>query len=329
MNCRSLGGANVAAGEAVRHKPGRPIANRPQAASLPYNQHMRLIVILIAAALAWAQNGTLLEVTTKGGRQFYSLPDEKGIVAAAQKNLDGDPGNVELALKLAAAQSGVWQYREAVATCTRVLKIASDNSAALLERGHRELGLREFAQARDDLKRAMTLDPKKVDVYYHLGLAHYFLGEFEKSAEAFRHAVDLAPNTDSRINSSNWLYASLRRAGKSRAAAEALAAITPEMKNTADHTLFYLNLVRFFQGRLPEADAVPPEPPAGNTDTEAELRFDTVGYGVGNWYLYNGKPEKAQDYFRRVAKGHVWVTWGFIGAETDLLHTHSATNEHK
>jgi tetratricopeptide (TPR) repeat protein len=280
---------------------------------------MRLFAVIVVGSLSWAQNGTLLEVTTQGGREFYSLPDDKGIVAAAKKNLDADPKNVDLLLKLEAAQSGVWQYREAVATCTRVLKIAPDNSAALLERGHRELGLREFAHARDDLKRAMTLDPKKVDVYYHLGLAHYFLGEFAPSAEAFRHAVDLAPNTDSRINSSNWLYASLRRAGKSSEAAEALAAITPEMKNTADHTLFYLNLVRFFQGRLPEADAVPPEPPAGNTDTEAELRFDTVGYGVGNWYLYNGKLEKAQEYFARVAKGHVWVTWGFIGSERELL----------
>ena len=279
---------------------------------------MKLIVFLIGVAAAQAQTGAMLEVTTKGGRQFYSLPDEKGVVAAARKNLEADPNNVDLLLKLAAAQSSVWQNREAVETCTRVLKIAPDNAKALLERGHRELGLREFAHARDDLKRAMRLDPTKVDVYYHLGLAHYFLGKFAESAEAFRHAVDLASSTDSRINSSNWLYASLRRAKKPREAAEALAAITPEMKNTADHTLFYLNLVRFFQGRLPEADAVPPEPPAGNTDTEAELRFDTVGYGVGNWYLYNGKPEKAREYFSRVAKGHVWVTWGFIGAETDL-----------
>jgi tetratricopeptide (TPR) repeat protein len=288
------------------------------AALLPYNQDMRLTVIAFTAALAYAQTGTLLEVTTKEGRQFYSLPDDKGVVAEAQKNLDSDPKNVDLLLKLAAAQSSVWQNREAVATCTRVLKIAPDNAAALLERGHRELGLREFVHARDDLKRAMTLDPTKIDVYYHLGLSHYFLGEFAQSAVAFRHAVDLAPSTDSRINSSNWLYASLRRAKKPREAEEALAAITPEMKNTADHTLFYLNLVRFFQGRLPQPDAVPQEPPAGNTDTEMELRFDTVGYGVGNWYLYNGKPEKAREYFQRIAKGHVWVTWGFIGAETDL-----------
>ena len=280
---------------------------------------MKLIVLLITAALAQAQTGTLLEVTTKGGRQFYSLPDEKGVVAAAQKNLEADPNNIDLLLKLAAAQSSVWQYREAAATCTRVLKMAPDNAAALLERGHRELGLREFTQARNDLKRARMLDPKNPEVYYHLGLAHYFLGEFAQSAESFHHAVDLAPSTDSRINSSNWLYASLRRAKKSSEAEEALAAITPEMKNTAEHTLFYLNLVRFFQSRLPEADAVPPEPPAGNTDTEMELRFDTVGYGVGNWYFYNGKLDKAREYFSRIAKGHVWVTWGFIGAETELI----------
>jgi hypothetical protein len=26
------------------------------------------------------------------------------------------------------------------------------------------------------------------------------------------------------------------------------------------------------------------------------------------------------DYFQRVSKGRVWVTWGFIGSETELAH---------
>jgi hypothetical protein len=130
--------------------------------------------------------------------------------------------------------------------------------------------------------------------------------------------VEFAPNDDERINSTNWLYASLRRADKPEEAAKAAAAIAPEMKNTAEHTLFYLNLVRFFQGAMPEAKALPPEPPAGNTDMETELRFDTVAYGIGNWHLYNHDPAAAEQYFRRVAKGHVWVTWGFIGSELEL-----------
>ncbi len=50
---------------------------------------------------------------------FYSLPDEKGVVAAARKNLAADPKNPDLLMKLEAAQVSVWQDREAVATCTR------------------------------------------------------------------------------------------------------------------------------------------------------------------------------------------------------------------
>ena len=276
---------------------------------------MKILWIFACAAAIEAQT---LQVTSLLGTKFYSLADDKGTVAAAQKALAADPKNPDLLNTLAQAQIAVWQDREAAATLTRALAASPDNAALLTERGHRELPLREFAQARADLARSAAIDPKRMDTFYHLGLSHYFLGEFAQAAEAFRRAVDLAPNTDERINSTNWLYASLRRAGRAEDAAKAAAAITPDMKNTADHTLFYLNLVRFFQGALPESQALPPEPAAGNTDTEAELKFDTVGYGIGNWHLYNHDSAKAQDYFRRVVKGHVWVTWGYIGSEVEL-----------
>jgi tetratricopeptide (TPR) repeat protein len=275
----------------------------------------RLMLCLLPSVLL-AQ--TKFEVTSPLGTKFFSLPDEKGAIAEAQRNLTADPKNPALFLKLALAQSAAREYKESVATCTKGLAVAPDNADLLTERGHRELGLREFSRARTDLQKAEKLDPKKVDVYYHLGLAHYFSGEFAESAAAFHHAVDLAPTTDSRINSSNWLYASLRRAKKDDEAAKALAAIMPEMKNTEPHTFFYLSLIRFFQGKMPEAEAVPPQPAPGNTDVEAELRFDTVAYGVGNWYLYTGNAAKAQEYFRRIVKGNVWMTWGFIGAENEV-----------
>lgn len=285
---------------------------------------LRVSCFLAFASLSQAQTvRPLLEVTSPLGTKHYSLPDEKGVVATAQNNIATDPKNTALLLKLAQAQASVWQDREAVDTCTRALAIAPENADLYLERGHRELPLREFKRAAEDLKRAVALDPKKVDAYYHLGLAHYFQGEFADAAGAFRHAVDLAPNTDSRINSTNWLYASLRRANQPEAAAKALAAIAPEMKNTEPHTEFYLNLVRFFQTRMPESQAVPAEPQAGNSDMETELRFDTVAYGVGNWYLYNHDPAKAHEYFRRIAKGHVWITWGYVGAETELSRSKS------
>lgn len=273
---------------------------------------MRLAIVLIAlGAPACAQ--TKLEFTSRLGTRFYSLPDEKGAVAVAEK-LEGAEG----LLKLALAQASVWQDREAVDTLSRALAIAPDKPDLYVERGHRELPLRQFQQASADLDRAVKLDPKSMAAYYHQGLAHYFLGDFPVAAEAFRHAVETAPNDDERINSTNWLYASLRRAHRSEDAAKALEAIPPEMTNKEPHTRFYLNLVRFFQGRMSESDALPPEPREANTDNEMELAFDTVAYGIGNWHLYNGDAAKARDYFSRILKGHVWVTWGFVGAETDL-----------
>jgi tetratricopeptide (TPR) repeat protein len=283
---------------------------------------MKLLVrfALALAPIAYGQDGNqpILEVTSPLGTKFYSNADEKGVVAAARKEAAADPRNADLLLKLAQAHAAVWQEREAVEACTRGLALDPKRADLLTERGHRELPLREFQKARADLTRAVEIDPKNMLGYYHLGLAHYFLGEFAAAAEAFRHAVETAPNTDERINSTNWVYAALRRANRPQEAAQAAAAITPEMTNKEPHTLHYLSLVRLFQGRMTEAEITPPEPPRDGSDTEAELRFDTVVYGAGNWHLYNGERAKAQEYFQRVLQGKVWVTWGFIGAEREV-----------
>ena len=98
--------------------------------------------------LAGALPGQKLQLTSPLGVRFYSQPDQKGAIAVAQKNLAADPKNVALVLKLAMAEASVWEYREAVATCTGALAMAPDNADVLLERGHRELGLREFEHAR-------------------------------------------------------------------------------------------------------------------------------------------------------------------------------------
>jgi tetratricopeptide (TPR) repeat protein len=278
---------------------------------------MRIIILaIVTAGASLAQSDQ--EAASPLGTKYYSIPDTDHVVAAAEKALAADPKNPDLFLKLAQAHAAVWQERAAVDACTRGLAIAPKNAALLTERGHRELPLRRFDKAKADLSRAVEIEPKRMDAYYHLGLSRYFMGEFQAAAEAFRKAVEFAPNDDERINSTNWIYASLRRANQPQEAAEAVARITPEMKNRAPHTLHYLNLVRLFQDRVTPAEIVPPEPPRDGSDTEAELRFDTVAYGVGNWELYNGHPEKAREYFQKVLQGKVWITWGFIGAEREM-----------
>jgi len=258
-----------------------------------------------------------LELTSGLGRKLYSLPDDESVIAA-RKSLAADPKSVERVLQLSKAEAGRRQYREAVATSTAGLAFAPNSADLYMERGHRELGLREFKAAMNDLQQATRLAPEMLDAYYHLGLAHYFLGEFDEAAVSFDKARALAKSNDSLIDCANWLYVSLRRAGKEDEAALVLIRITPEVKNTEPHLYFYLRLLRFYQGQL-TAEAVLPPPPAAPDDLEGELAFDTVSYGVGNWDLYHHNRPEAVSLFRNVVKGEAWNAWGFIGSEMNLL----------
>jgi tetratricopeptide (TPR) repeat protein len=278
-------------------------------------------IFSLSATLVYAQSGPApapgaLELTSQLGRKLYALPVDDALIAA-RKKLAADPKNAALFLALSQAEAGHRQYREAVATCTKGLEIAPNNADLYIERGHRELGLREFALAQRDLEHAVSIDPKKLDAFYHLGLAHYFQGHFSAAADSFQKALALAQSNDSVIDCSNWLYVSLRRAGKEKEAVQALTRITPEMKNTEPHLFFYLQLLRFYQGAKTEKDVLPPKP-ADPNDTEAELSFDTVTYGVGNWHLYNHEPARAMELFEQVVTGNAWNAWGFVGAETEL-----------
>jgi tetratricopeptide (TPR) repeat protein len=262
------------------------------------------------------------EVTSQLGRKLYALPDNAAIIEA-RKKLAAGPKNPKLVLALSLAEAGQKQYREAVATDTKGLASSPNNVDLLIERGHREVGLRQFAAAQRDLERATSLDPKQLGAFYHLGLAHYFQGQFAAAAASFRKARDLAKTDDDLIDCSNWLYVSLRRANEPQQAAEVLKRITPQMTNKEPHIAFYLRLIRLYQGAMPEQKVLPPKPTNPN-DVEAELAYDTVAYGVGNWHLYNHDPRRARELFKSVVMGDAWNAWGFIGSETDLARTKTA-----
>lgn len=281
---------------------------------------MRLILTLATLALAvplHAQTQGALETTSLLGQKLYAQADNESISTARAK-LSGSTPTAEDYLALSHAEAGSRQYQEAVKLDTQALAKFPGNADLLLERGHRELGLREFAAAQKDLEQAEAADPTKLDTHYHLGLAHYFQGQFAEAAKHLTKARDLAKSDDSLIDCTAWLYVSLRRAGKKEEATAALARITPEVHNTEPHLLFYLHLLRFYQGQSSEADILPAKPAPG--DTEAELSFNTINYGVGNWHLYNGDKRAALPFFQKVVTGEAWNSWGFIASEVELSH---------
>ncbi len=278
---------------------------------------LALALSLIAGANDGGGNNGTVEATSLLGRTLYALPDSDGLIAAAKTALAANPKDVALRLKLARAQAGKRQYREAITTCNDGLQYTPKNAELYLEKGHRELGLRDFQRGLADLREAVRLDPQNLDAQYHLGMAQYFLRDFKEAAAGFQRALDLAKTPDSVIDCSNWLYVSLQRAGEPERAVDVLKRIGPDLKNSEPHLFFYLRLLRFYQGKVSEKELLPPAP-SGPSDIEGELSFNTVNYGVGNWHLYHGDRGSAEKFFRRVIAGYAWNSWGFIGSELEL-----------
>ncbi len=271
-------------------------------------------LVLSSPALS-AQTQGAFETTSLLGRKLYAMSGEDASSAAKDKLSNPSRSAAEY-LALSRAGAGRRQYQEAVKTDTEALAAYPEDADLLLERGHRELGLRQFAAAQKDLEHAVKADPTKLDSHYHLGLALYFQGRFEEAALHFGHARDLARTDDSLIDCSNWLYVSLRRAGKQDEAKQVLTRITPAVHNTEPHLAFYLSLLRFYQGQRTEQQILPARPAPG--DSEAELSYNTVNYGLGNWHLYSGDKPAAYPYFEKVVVGSAWNSWGFVGSEVEL-----------
>jgi tetratricopeptide (TPR) repeat protein len=257
-------------------------------------------------ALAAAQEP---QYVSPSGKKYFPQADEKNVVAEAQKKLDADPKNVDLMIALGDAYASLWDHRKAIEVYNRALEQAPNKVLLYQQRGHRYLSNREFEKARADLEKAVQLDPKLRDAWYYLGFLRYLAGDFAGAAEAYGKNVEMADRFETAIGGVDWQYMSLRRAGKDKEAAQLLERVTPDLKIEGNARL-YFNRLLFYKGLKKEEELFAGQP----TDIEAT----TLDYGVGNWYLYNGKPDKARAYFEKAVATTAWPALAFIASEREL-----------
>ncbi|HWQ33762.1 MAG TPA: tetratricopeptide repeat protein [Blastocatellia bacterium] len=253
-----------------------------------------------------------VEIVSLLGVRHYAQVDSKNEIKAAEIRVLNDPKNVELLIALGRAQANVWQYHDAIDSYSRAIRIAPDNALLYRHRGHRYISIREFDNALRDLKKAAQLNDQDYDIWYHLGLAYYLKGEFASAAEAYKRCLAVAEKNakdDSIIAVSDWLYMTWRRMKKEAEAKQVLDRITPDMKVVENKS--YFDRLLFYKGLKTEAELV-------NLEKATDLEIATIGYGLGNWHLYNGNPAKAEEYFRKIVSGRYWPAFGFIAAEVEL-----------
>lgn len=225
----------------------------------------------------------------------------------------------------------LWRMHEAIDYYTEQITKHPDYAPFYRHRGHRYISIRQFDKAIADLQRAAELIrdmPDEIEpdgmpnernipltttafnVWYHLGLARYCKGDFEGALRAYRETMKFSQrHDDNLVATTYWMYMTLRRLGRSKAAAALLEPIRPDM--TIIENEAYHECLLMYKGFLKPDVVLDPAAPG-------DLAFVTLGYGVGNWYFYNGEREKAAEIFRRVVATEHWPAFGFIAAEVDL-----------
>lgn len=300
---------------------------------------MRALAIVPIVFLVMASSAAQAppEATSLLGRPLVPAPQAEAVRQRNTANLDDakaaydkDPASVDAVIWLGRRTAYLGRFRDAIAIFSTGIDRHPGDARLLRHRGHRHITVRELDRAVADLSKAATLikgRPDEVEpdgqpnarnvptstlnsnIYYHLGLAHYLRGEFDRALDAYRECLHFSKNPDMLVATTHWLYMTLRRLDRADEASKALALISADMdviENASYHKLLML-----YKGIESED---------GLMSSASGLDAVTIGYGVGNWHHYNGRRDRARNLFAAIVAKHEsqWPAFGYLAAEAEV-----------
>ena len=303
------------------------------------------LIALIVASAAQAAIGTANptqqrhpEATSLLGTPLYAgtpSPDALANLEKARAELEQSPKNADAVIWVGRRLGYLQRFREAIDVFSRGIELHRGDARLYRHRGHRYLSVREFDKAIEDLTKATQLIAGKPDeiepdgqpnarniptstlnsnIYYHLGLGYYFKGDFANALKAYQQCATFSKNPDMTVATSHWLYMILRRLGREAEAKKVLEPITAGMDIIENGS--YHKLLLMYKGE---------EKPEALLSAARAKGLDavTIGYGVGNWHLYNGRQDRAMKIFTEIVEKNPtqWPAFGYIAAETELARS--------
>ena len=258
-------------------------------------------------------------------------------LAEAKTQFDKNPNDADSTIWLGRRTAYLGRYKEAIEIYTKGIEKHPSDARLYRHRGHRFITLRCFDAAIADFEKAVKLIKGKPDeiepdgqpnarniptstlqsnIWYHLGLAYYLKKDFKNALHAYRECMKVSKNPDMLVATTHWLYMTLRRLNRNREANKALTLIKENMNIIENYD--YHKLLLMYQGKIAPEKLLEEVKKGGSA-----LSNVSVGYGVGNWFLYNGQGNEALKIFREITSGPQWSSFGFIAAEMDLKRSHS------
>jgi tetratricopeptide (TPR) repeat protein len=251
-------------------------------------------------------------------------------LARAQADYENNPNDPERIIWLGRRLAYLWRYREAIEIYSKGIALHPNDAKLYRHRGHRYITVREFGNAIADLEKAAKLIkdvPDEIEpdgapnqynipastlhsnIWYHLGLAYYLKGDFKNALRCYLECMKFSTSNDDMLcATSDWLYITYRRLGRDKEAQKVLEPIHEKMEILENFS--YHKRLLMYKGLI--------SPDSLLDSRSSDLDLATQGYGVGNWYFYNGQIEKAREIFQKVVRGKYWAAFGYIAAEADL-----------
>ena len=262
--------------------------------------------------------------------QFAKLDSN---LQVAKNNFEANPTE-ENYIWYGRREAYLYHYQKSIEIFTEGIGKYPESFRLYRHRGHRYITIREYDKGIADLTKAAELmqgapieiepdgQPNKLNkplsstqfnVWYHLGLAYYLKGDFTNAEKAYLECMKVSDNDDLITATVDWLYMTYRRENKIEEANQLLEKIHDNMTIIENDS--YLKRLELYKGLIPVDSVLNVN--AANEDVD--LALATQGYGVGNWYLYNGDTTQAIAIYDRVLAGKHYAAFGFIAAEADRV----------
>ena len=286
------------------------------------------IQITPASPETWSLFGEPLHAPSPSPAVLDTLQRELARTRAAY---DRNPEDPDAILWLGRRTAYLGRFRAAVTIFSEGIAKHPEDARFYRHRGHRYITLRRFESAIADLEHAAELVEGKPDqvepdgipnprnlptstlhsnIWYHLGLAHYLSGNFEKARRAYERCMEFSNNPDQLCATTCWLWQTLVRLGDREAAERVLAPIADDLDVIENQD--YHRLLLVYRGRIAADTLLAAAMLRGGTSAA------TVGYGVVGWRFARQERSEIEPLLQLVKRGQAWPAFGHIAAEAEM-----------
>lgn len=250
------------------------------------------------------------------------------LLEEANRSFEDDSTNLQAIIWYGRRLAYLHRYKDAIKVFSDGIEHHPLSPELYRHRGHRYITIRQPDLAIADLMRASVLAeqremeiepdgiPNKLDIplsnlhfniYYHLGLAWYLKGDFQKAIAAFTTCQSYSNNPDLSVATLHWLYLSYLKSGEKHKADALLDPVSPDME-IIENGDYLLSLLAFKQ-----QDSL-----SSNWQSSSNQEVNAAHlYGFTCWLDAHHEPAKASALRSDILSDERWFTFGYIAAEAD------------